>query len=161
MTDTTVEDDFQIEGSDVDVEGVVQEVHARLRARREQAEARGLDYDSYADGRYPLPPNAVVGRDVYYALRRVQMACDKVNVEMMLTETRLPVVGGLVHRIRRALHELVLFYVQRLAARQTSFNQQTAWALTTIVRDMEAQARKNRTHIAETEGSQGRVDIEP
>lgn len=161
MTDTRVEEDFQIEGSDVDVEGVVQEIHARLRTRREQAEARGLDYDSYADGRYPLPLNAIVSREVYYALRRVQMACDKVNVEMMLTETRVPVVGGLVHRIRRALHELVLFYVQRLAARQTSFNQQTASALATIVRDMEAQARKNCAHVAEPEGNQGQVDIEP
>jgi hypothetical protein len=160
MTDTRVEDDFQIEGSDVDVEGVVQEVHARLRTRREQAEARGLDYDSYADGRYPLPLNAVVSRDVYYALRRVQMACDKVNVEMMLTETRLPVVGGVVHRIRRVLHQLVLFYVQRLAARQTSFNQQTSLALTAIVREMEAEARRDSDRIAKGEASQDRVDLQ-
>ena len=121
----------------------------------------GLDYDAYANGRYPLPPNAALSRDVYDAVRHVQLACDKVNVEMILTETRLPVVGSLIHRVRRLLHELVLFYVQRLAARQTSFNQQTASALTAIVREMEAEARRNRAHIADREASQDQVDLQP
>jgi hypothetical protein len=161
MTDTRVEDDFRIEGSGVDIEGTMNEIHARLRARREQAEAQGLDYDSYADGRYPLPPNAVLSRDVYDAVRHVQLASDKVNVEMLLTETRLPVIGGLVHRARKVLHELVLFYVRRLAARQTSFNQQTALALTAIVGEMEAEARRNRTHTAEGEGSQDQIELQP
>jgi hypothetical protein len=153
MTDMGSEYDFQIEGNDIDVVGVVQRIQARIRDRREKAEAQGLDYDSYTGGLYPLPPNATLGRDVYYALRRVQMACDKVNVDMMLTETRLPMIGGLVHRVRRVFHELVLFYVERLAARQTRFNQQTSSALTAIVREMEVEARRSRMQTAEPKGA--------
>jgi hypothetical protein len=136
-----------IEAPDLDVEGIMQEIRARIRARRAEAKAKGLDYEAYADGLYPLPPNTILSRELYEAVRYAGLSHDKVNVEMALTTNRIPVLGDLVQRIRAALHELVLFYVNQLAARQSRFNEQTARALVTLVRDLEAEIRDLRARI--------------
>ena len=142
---------FELEAPDLDTEAIMQEIRARLRARRAEARSRGLDWEAYADGLYPLAPNAVLSRELYEAVRHVGLGYDKIPVEMALTETRLPLIGKLAHRLRMALHELMLFYVNRLAVRQVRFNEQTARALTTLVRDLEAQVRDLGARIADLE----------
>ncbi len=154
MSDSAPTTGLHIEGDDIDAEAIMQEIRARLRDRRAQAKARGLDFEAYADGQYPLPPDAILSRDLHEAVRYVGLGYDKVNVEMALTETRLPLASGLGHRLRSALHELVLYYVNRLAARQTHFNEQTARALTALLRDLEAEVRDLRARIAELEAKQ-------
>jgi hypothetical protein len=146
---------FEIEASDLDTEAVMQGIRARLRARREQAKVQGLDFEAYADGLYPLAPDAILSRDLYEAVRYVGLGYDKVHVEMALTETRLPLVGGLVQRLRSALHELALFYVNRQASRQIHFNEQTARALVAVVRDLETEVLDLRARISSLEASQG------
>ena len=155
MVDDDRSVEFQIEGADIDAEEIMQEIRARIRARRAEAKARGLDFEAYADGLYPLPAHAVFSRDLYEAARHVSLGYDKVSVEMALTETQVPLIGGLVHRFRSALHGLVLFYVNRLAARQTYFNEQTARALTALIRDLEAEVRDLRARLADLEAGQG------
>ncbi|MBN1135179.1 MAG: hypothetical protein JXM73_01245 [Anaerolineae bacterium] len=144
MTDTS----FDLEAPDLDTEAVMREIRARIRARRAEAKAKGLDFEAYAEGLYPLPPDALFGRDLYEAVRYVGLGWDKVGVEMALTESRLPLIGGLVQRLRAALHELVLFYVNRLAARQVRFNEQTARALAALVGDLEAEIVELRARLA-------------
>jgi hypothetical protein len=143
-----------IEAPDLDAEAIMQQIRARIRARRAEAQAKGFDFEAYADGLYPVPTDAVLSRDVHEAVRHLGLGYDKVNVEMALTETRLPLVRGLVQRLRFALHELVLFYVNRLAARQIRFNQQTARALASLVRDLEAEVLDLRARVAELEADQ-------
>jgi len=143
---------FDLEAPDLDAEAIMREIRTRIRARRAEAKARGLDFEAYADGLYPLPPDALFSRDLYEAVRYVGLGWDKVGVEMTLTESRLPLVGGLVQRLRAALHELVLFYVNRLAARQIRLNEQTARALTILVRDLEAEIVDLRARTAALEG---------
>lgn len=138
---------FQAEGMEIDAEAIMQEIRTRLRARRAEARAQGLDWEAYADGLYPLPPEATFSRDLYEAVRHMALSYDKVNVDMALTETRLPLFGGLAQRLRSALHELVLFYVNRLATRQTRFNYETARASAMLVRDLEEEIRDLRTRV--------------
>ena len=145
---------FQIEGADIDAEAIMQEIRARLRARRDEARAQGLDWEAHADGLYPVPSDAVLGRDLYEAVRHLSLAHDKVNVEMVLTETQVPLIGRLVQRVRAALHELVLFYVNRLAARQARVNYQTSRAITLLVRDLEAEVRELRARVESLEHEQ-------
>jgi len=143
---------FEIEGNDIDTEAIMREIRARARARRAEAKARGLDWEAYADGLYPLPPEAVLSRDLHEAVRFTGLDYDKIPVEMALIETRLPLVGSLIQRLRSALHELVLFYVNRMAARQVRFNEQTARALALLVRDLEGQVRDLHDRLAQVEG---------
>jgi len=148
MTDTP----FDLEAPDLDAEAIMREIRARIRERRAEAKARGLDFEAYADGLYPVLPDALFGRDLYEAVRYVGLGWDKVGVDMALTESHLPLIGGLVQRLRAALHELVLFYVNRLAARQVRVNEQTARALILLVRDLEVEIADLRTKIAAQEG---------
>lgn len=154
MTDADQVADFQIEGEGIDAEAVSQEIHSRSQARQAEAEARGLDYEAYASGRFPLPQDAVFSRELYEAVRQVEFGHGMVNVEMELTGSSLPVVGSLVQRLRAAVHELVLFYVARLEARQTRFNEQMARALTLLVRDLEAEMRDLQNRVGHLEESQ-------
>jgi hypothetical protein len=149
----SVEESFEMIAPDLDTEAIMQEIRARIRARRAATKAQGLDWEAFADGLYPLPPDAVLSRDLHEAVRYVGLDYDKVQVEMALTESRLPLIGRLVQRVRAALHELVLFYVNRLAARQIRFNQQTARALAVLVHDLEAEVLDLRARIAELEAS--------
>ena len=142
---------FDLEAPDLDAEAIMREIRARIRARRAEAKARGLDFEAYADGLYPVPSDAPFSRDLYEAVRYVGLGWDKVGVGMTLTESRLPVIGGLIQRLRAALHELVLFYVNQLAARQVRVNEQTARALTTLVRDLEAEIADLRVRLATME----------
>ena len=143
---------FDIAGDDIDAEAIMQQIRARLRARRTEARARGLDFQAYADGLYPLPPDARLSPDLHEAVRSLNLSYDKLGVDLALTENRLPVVGRLAQRVRAALHELVLFYVNRLAARQVRVNQHTTRALTALVRDMEAEIADLRSRLDKLEG---------
>jgi hypothetical protein len=145
---------FEIEAPDLDAEAIMQEIRARIRARRAESKAKGLDLEAYADGLYPLQPDAVFSRDLYEAVRYVGVSYDKINLAPALTESRLPLIGGLVQRLRASLHTLVLFYVNRLAARQIHFNQQVARALAATVRDLEAEIRDLRDRLAQLEEDQ-------
>ena len=43
-------------------------------------------------------------------------------VEMEVRQSQLPIIGGLLNHIRRALHELVLFYTNKVVRRQAQVN---------------------------------------
>jgi hypothetical protein len=145
------EADFNVAGDDINAEAIMQQIRARLRARRAGARARGLDFEAYAEGLYPLKADAVFSRDLYEAVRRLELSYGNVSVDLALTETRLPLIKGLVQRVRGALHALVLFYVNRLAARQVRINEQTTRALVALVRDLEAEVTDLRARLAQLE----------
>jgi len=154
MTEADSANGFQIEGADIEAKTITQEIQVRSRVRQEEALARGLDHEAYAKGIYPLPADAVFSRGLYEAVGQAGFGADKVNTELELTETRLPLVGGLVHRFRAAIHELVLFYLDQFEARQVRFNEQTARALAIMVQDLEAEVRDLRARLAELEDIQ-------
>lgn len=154
MTEADATTGFQIEGADIEAETTGKKIQARGRARREEALSMGLDHEAYAKGLYPLPGDAVFSRDLYEAVGQASISADMVGTELELTETRMPLVGGLAHRFRAAAHELVLFYLNQSEARQIRFNKQTTRALAIMVQDLEAEVRDLRARLAELEDSQ-------
>ena len=50
------------------------------------------------------------------------MSADALRIDMVLRPPEVPVVGGLLNRVRIALHRVSIFYVERLAARQSKAN---------------------------------------
>jgi hypothetical protein len=154
MPDDITNTAFEIESDDVDTEAIMRQIHAQIQARRAEARAKGLDLEAYANGLYPLPPDAILSRDLYQAVRYVGLGYDKISIEMALTQSRLPVVGSLVQRLRAALHGLVLFYVNQLAARQIRYNELTARALSALVQDLEAEVRRLRARVAALEANE-------
>ncbi|MCS6827518.1 MAG: hypothetical protein NZ553_12965 [Caldilinea sp.] len=64
------------------------------------------------------------------------------DVEIEVRQSQLPIIGGLLHRIRRALHELVLFYTNKVVRRQAQVNDAYNVVLQELVALNRAQAQE-------------------
>ena len=63
---------------------------------------------------------------------QVSMRPDSLDQWLDVRPVNIPLIGGLLTRLRRSLHELVLFYVRRLADEQMKVNQVYGNALLTL-----------------------------
>jgi len=64
---------------------------------------------------------------------------ESLQVDVVMTPSRIPVLGGLLTRIKRAFHSLVLFYVQRLAWKQTQINRLQVQAILFLLQTLAEQ----------------------
>lgn len=154
--------DGVIESQDpaVDVASVMREVRARIRARRSEAEAQALDYDAFAEGRSPHASTIGLDAETQDALRNVTLGYDKIQVELSLTASRVPVVGSLMQRIRHALHSVILYYLNQLAAKQIRFNEAVARSLRGIVRAAAADQKQEEDDALRDEITRLRKRVE-
>ncbi len=65
----------------------------------------------------PTHARAIPVSDIEQAMRR-----DALHLELDLRPAAVPVIGGLVKKLKFALHDLVLFYTRQLAQKQTAVN---------------------------------------
>jgi hypothetical protein len=131
---------------ELDAEAIMREIRKRIRQRRAQAEAQGLDFDAIAQGEAGEQAAGRFSRELYSGLRQMRLSYNKVNVGPVLTATRIPLVGKLVQAVRAQLHQLVLFYVNMLGSRQSLFNQQVVETTTKLVKELDNQ--NDRDEIA-------------
>jgi hypothetical protein len=116
---------FEIQDPAVDQDAVVQRVEACLRAHR-RLFAKAPTMPSFGPGGQQIAAEPEADpSDLLYYLRRAEECRDQLGAEQELAPswaTQLPVIGRWWGRIRRELHNLVLFYVNRAAGRQAGFN---------------------------------------
>ena len=138
---TEISDDtLQIGAPGVNVEEVMAQIRANIKQRRIDAQARGLDFDKLAQGRYHQFSGERFSDETYEGLYNAHFAADKTMTSLLVTEQPWPIIGGFVKRIREALHSLVVFYVNRAADRQVGFNSAITKAVSQIVNDLEREA---------------------
>ena len=137
----TQKDDYQgvveFRDSDIDSEAIMRRIRQKIRERRADAESRGLDYEAFVEGLYATQVSARFDHDLYYDLRRMSVGYNKIGVGLSLTESRIPILGPIIQRIRRALHQLVIYYVNQLAGQQARFNEYAMRALTSMTKTLE------------------------
>lgn len=121
--------------SSIDTEALIDQVHERLRLRRAQAEEQGLDYEAFVRGKPAGHGYAPFGYNLHYSLERMKASYNRIEVTLSLTDSRIPVIGSIVQRVREALHELVMYYTNRLAGRQSRFNKYVVKAMTELVEE--------------------------
>ena len=137
MNNQDLNDIIEIRDPEIDAEAVMHQIRENIRKRRAEAEAKGLDYEAFVEGLYASKVSARFDHQLYYDLRRMGVGYDKVGVGLSLTESRIPVIAPVVQRIRHALHHLVIYYVNQLAAQQARFNEYVVRALTNLVKALE------------------------
>jgi hypothetical protein len=137
MNNDDLEQIIEIRDSEIDAQAIMRQIRENMRQRRSMAEAQGLDYEAFAQGLYASPESARFDRSLYYDLRWLSTSYHKIGVGLSLTESRIPLVAPLVQRVRAALHHLVIFYTNKLAGRQTRFNEYVVRALTGLVKELE------------------------
>ncbi len=137
MNRDDVRDVIEIRDPELDAEAIMRQIRENIRERRAEAEAKGLNYEAFVEGLYASQVSARFDHQIYYDLRRMSVGYDKVGVGLSLTESQLPIIAPLVQRVRRALHHLVIYYVNKLAAQQARFNEFVVRALTNLVKALE------------------------
>ena len=98
----------------------------------------------------PAPAEAAPARsgesfseEVYDRLEEADAVMGAISVQPFLSPPHIPIVGGLWQRVRLTAHQLVVFYVNRLAGAQGAFNREIAGVVTALVHDLDRGGRAN------------------
>jgi hypothetical protein len=142
----------------INAEAIMREIRARIQQRRAQAEAQGLDFDALAEGRFTPDRPARFNAELYYELRRLSLSGEQIGVGLSLTASRLPLIGPLVQRVRLALHQLAIYYVNMLARQQARVNAYDAQAWAALMADLEAKAAEAEALRREVDQLRARID---
>ncbi len=142
MNDNDMDNVIEIRDPDIDAEAIMRQIRDNIRQRRAQAEAQGLDYDALLEGGYATRFES----NVYLDLRHASSTCSKMGVGLSLTGSPLPVFGALVQRLRAALHQVAIYYVNMLAAQQNRFNEHVVRSLMGLVKELEKGPTPNELH---------------
>jgi hypothetical protein len=138
MSDNNIRDVIDIRDPEIDSEAIMSRIRDGLRTRRAAAEAQGLDFEAFAQGRTPSGAGSRLAPDLYDNLRRATISYNKTGVALSMTARRIPLLTPLVQRVRSALHSLVIYYVNTLARQQARFNEYVVRVLAGLVRELEA-----------------------
>lgn len=104
----------------VKIEDVMQEVRRTIMQRQLPGQIQ------LPEATRNLPP------EYYEHLARAGLAQTRLEVDLLVTPSRAPLIGPLIDRLRRKVHELVLFYINRFAANQARVNNHMLQALTVL-----------------------------
>lgn len=113
-----------------DVEAIMQQIREQILAR-EAARRPGGQAPVKVSGKRFSP-------EFYEHLYHAGLTYDKLQVKMFVSKSSLPIIGPLLQWLRGKLHELVLFYVNQLAAQQITFNTHLLRAVSIMAEDLEA-----------------------
>jgi hypothetical protein len=128
---------IEINDPEVDVDQIMERIRAdaqRLRAQH----GDGSDLPTYR-----LASAGAADADLDQHLRRAQATYDKLYVEMIVTRRNWLSDFPPFAILRRALHGLILFYVNILASKQTLFNTPVIHALNRLAERQSAQVSKD------------------
>ena len=136
---------FEIRDPDIastDVAAIMQGIRERIRERTETASANGQRYDLPAAAAELDRAAHLQTAGMHQAIDRLRSAASGVTVQLSVVQKRpLPIIGPVLARLRGGVHQLVLYDVQALAARQTVFNRASMDAVQQLAVEL-AQARK-------------------
>lgn len=145
---------IEIPAPEINERDIIERIQKQIPQRRAKTEAQGLDYERIAEGA-AMSFSAGLYYDLYLARKRA----DAIEVPLSLVQSRVPVLGGFLTRLRLELHRLVIYYVNTCAGRQVVFNLAVANALSQLIGELE----ERETHITQLEAEvanlRQRVDL--
>ena len=137
---------IEIHDPEIDPNRIIQEIRERIRRRREELGYPRPIFPTRAGAAYPGEPE---GEDydvaLYFHLRRANESYHQVGVEPLIVpspRSSIPILGPLWDRIRREAHNLVLFYVNKLAQRQVTVNRHLVSTLNRMAVQIQEQQRR-------------------
>lgn len=129
MSDTTA-------SAEVNIEEIMQQIRQQILEKR---------LATTPDGRSPI---RITGKrlpaDFYEHLYQAGLVYDQIQVPVNVSRISVPLIGPLLQTIRHKLHELVIFYVNQLAANQIQMNHHLLQALNILAEEMEKREEEGR-----------------
>ena len=113
------------------------QVSARLRARREQARARGLEYDALTDSGPSLFGGNEALTDLHQRVRELDAMSEEIWASLAVQDRGLPFFNRFFFGVESLFHKLVIKYVNRMAGRQLVFNKNLTGTMASLVDRLE------------------------
>jgi hypothetical protein len=139
---------IEIHDPEIDPTQIMAQIRERIRQRREAVGEPQRHFPSFEAAAYPGEPEGEhYDADLYYHLRRANERYAQMEVEPLLAPSsisQLPILGPLWQRLRREAHNLVLFYLNRLARQQVAVNRHLVSTLNRMTVQLEEQRRQIR-----------------
>lgn len=139
---------LSIRDPQLDVDAIMVEIRAALMQRKAEAEARGVNFDDMAMGRYIVPGSDRFPMELHEALQQVSLLRDSTQVSLFVTPSSTPIIGGWIQRVRTALHQAIVFYVNMSAERQIAFNVEVSKTLNRLTAALDKQLAEKDAQIA-------------
>jgi len=138
--DLELVESVRYEGGPVDIEVVMDQIREYLAKKQGGTRVRS-----------PLQTlsSRFVAPETYDELAQANQTCDKLYVTPYLTPVNIPLLGALWQKLRGALHNIAIFYVNRLAEAQMRFNGHTVRVLNEIVRGLDADTTPDKVEQLE------------
>jgi hypothetical protein len=159
MSDEVPGDLLVIDDPEVDVDALMAEIRARIQRRRAELGVDSRSFPAYDVTACPEPPDDLAyDANLYHHLRLANELYASMDTEPALTPsplTRVPVLGPLWQRLRPAIHQLILVYVNRGLAQQMTVNRHLVSALNQLTQLTQAQQRAILALQSEVEALRG------
>jgi hypothetical protein len=113
----------------IKVEEIMQRIREQIIARKMAESPDGKAIVKLV-GKH-LPP------DFYEHLYHAGLMYNQIDVQIYLSPTPIPLIGPLLQRLRQMVHEVVVFYVNGLAAQQMEINKHLLRTVSLLGEEME------------------------
>ena len=150
---------IDIRDPEINVEEIMQRLRERIHQRRLNARAEGKETHYLLQSEASASSENPFSGEFYYDLRLLREQAESIWVSPSVVGRPLPLLNRLWLRVRRAAHELVIYYVNMLAGRQVTVNRTTANLLGELVQVVETLAK--RVETLERELAELRATVSP
>lgn len=137
---------IEIHDPEIDPAQIMEQIRERIRRRREELGYPSKVFPTFGAAAYPEEPEGEeYDPDLYYHLRQANEHYYRLGIEPDLVpspRSRIPLLGSLWDRVRREAHQLVLFYVNKLAQRQVTVNRHLVSTLNRMAVQIQEQQRQ-------------------
>lgn len=119
-----------MEAETINIEEIMQKIRQEILAKKGAAAGSANPIVPVEGKRFPP--------EFYEHLYHAGMAYDQIGVKMFVSPVKVPVFGRIVEWLRSKLHELVLYYVNQVAAEQIKVNHHLLQAISILSQELEA-----------------------
>jgi hypothetical protein len=149
MAIDTPDDLIEIQDPEIDPAQIMAQIRERIQRRREELGYPQIEFPPFGATAYPDEPEGKdFDRDLYYHLRKANDLYYQIGTELSLAPspaTRFPILGRLWRHIRQEAHNLVLYYVGKLARQQLAVNRHMVSVLNQLTAQTQEQQHELRT----------------
>jgi hypothetical protein len=158
-----LEEIIEIRDPEINVAEIMEEIRRNIRQRQSGARDRKVAFPAFDATVTPdAEPTEEMERVLHHHLSQANLHYDKIGVALQFMPRPVPLIGRLWTVFRREAHNLVIFYVNTLAARQITFNDHVLRALNALaqmvmgksqaeVARLEAELRTLQERVAQLE----------
>lgn len=113
----------------VNIEEIMQSIRAQILAQKGARSPKEV-FTVQVEGK-KLPG------EFYEHLYQAGLAYDQIHTQVYVSKSNTPIVGPIIQFMRRKIHELVVYYVNQVAANQIRVNTHLLHALNVLGQELE------------------------